>query len=104
MKTTFLKISAFVLLFALMGAGCEKEMDIQKAQGLILDSGDPSVDGCGWVIQINAIIYSPLKLDTEFQKDSLKINIEYRVLTTKTTCGGWQNPEYSKIEIIKIYT
>lgn len=25
MKTTFLKISAFVLLFSLMGAGCEKE-------------------------------------------------------------------------------
>lgn len=28
MKTTFLKISAFVLFFALMGAGCEKENKI----------------------------------------------------------------------------
>jgi hypothetical protein len=27
MKTTFIRLSAFVLLFALMGAGCEKEDD-----------------------------------------------------------------------------
>jgi hypothetical protein len=105
MKAIILKISFIFLFLSSMGAGCEKKEEqdnIQIKQGLVLNYGDPSVDGCGWVIQINEIIYSPLKLDAEFQKDSLKINIEYRVLNATATCG-WYNPGYSKIEIIKIY-
>lgn len=31
MKTTFFKISAFILLLALMGAGCEKEENISQS-------------------------------------------------------------------------
>jgi len=38
MKTTFLKISVFVLLFALMGSGCEKEKELppNTAKGKII--------------------------------------------------------------------
>jgi len=104
MKTTFLKISTFILLFALIGAGCEKKEEPNnnlKAEGLILDAGRPATDGCGWVFKTNGIIYSPVELDAKFQKDSLKVNVEYRILTTQATCG-WHSPGYSMIEIVKI--
>ena len=106
MKTTILKISVFVLLLSLMGAGCAKKEEPNnniKAEGLILDYGSPASDGCGWVIKINGNVYSPVELlDSKFQKDSLKINIEYRILPTQSTCGGWRTSGYVKIEILKI--
>ena len=104
METTILKLCTFILLFVLMGAGCEKdekdEKSILKAEGLIFNSGEPHLDGCGWQILIKDTIYSPIKLDDKFQKDDLMVNIEYHVLTTKRNCA-WST-QYSEIEIIKI--
>ena len=104
MKIALCKISIFVLLFALMGAGCEKdekcEKNVLSAEGLVFNSGEPSLDGCGWQILINDIVYSPIKLDVKFQKDDLKVNIEYHVLSTKKNCAF--STQYPEIEIIKI--
>lgn len=104
MKPTIFKISAIILFLALMEVGCEKKEEPNnnlKAEGLILDAGSPATDGCGWVFKTNGIIYSPIELDAKFQKDSLIVNVEYRILDTQATCG-WHSPGYSKIEIIKI--
>ncbi len=104
MKTTFIKLSVLVLLFTLMGAGCEKDEKFEKnvlsAEGLVFNSGELSLDGCGWQILINDVIYSPVKLDVKFQKDDLKVNVEYRVLSTKKKCAF--STQYPQIEIIKI--
>jgi hypothetical protein len=104
MKPIIFKLGAFILLIALMGAGCKKdikaEKSILKAEGLIFNSGEPHLDGCGWQILIKDTIYSPIKLDDKFQKDDLMVNVEYHVLTTKRNCA-WST-QYSEVEIIKI--
>ena len=51
MKITILKISAFVLLFALMGAGCEKEEYSDYVEGYIVGSFQCNdYDGRGFCI------------------------------------------------------
>jgi hypothetical protein len=51
MKTTFFKISAFILLLALMGSGCEKEeQDQLNYQGKVITLNQGS--GCMNIIEI----------------------------------------------------
>jgi hypothetical protein len=102
MKTTILKISVFALFFSLMGAGCEKEEpSMKKANGLVLYYGNPAVDGCGWMIKIDSIEYSPTNLDSMFQQDSLKVILDYDTLNSTWNCG-WREPGYQQIQIIEI--
>ncbi len=48
--------------------------------------GDPSLDGCGWVVEASEIIYMPKNLLPEFYIDSLKVRIKYKVLE-RVNCG-----------------
>lgn len=82
--------------------GCEKnKQDTLNSTGLILDYGDPAVDGCGWMIEINKLVYSPKSLDSSFRKDGLKVIIDYQQLSTIWNCG-WRSPGYKQIEIKNI--
>lgn len=100
---TILKISMVFLPLVIMGAGCEKnnETDILTGSGLILYYGDPAVDGCGWVIEVKDITYSPTNLDPKFKKDSLEVILNYRILKSIWNCG-WRNPGYQEIELSEI--
>jgi hypothetical protein len=107
MKTKKLKLFTLFLLLlpfcvVLLGAGCEKdEPDVQQADGLVLYYGNPAVDGCGWMIKIDNIEYSPTNLDSKFQQDSLKIILYYDTLNSTWNCG-WRDPGYQQIKIIDI--
>jgi hypothetical protein len=48
--------------------------------------GDPALDGCGWVVDAASTIYMPTNLLPEFQEDSLKVSIKYKV-TGRVNCG-----------------
>ena len=48
--------------------------------------GDPALDGCGWVVDVSSTIYMPNNLAPEFQVDSLKVRIKYKVLE-RVNCG-----------------
>jgi hypothetical protein len=55
-------LTAFILvLFGLFGTRCNKEE--LNINGLVLYYGNPSVDGCGWIIKIDTTEYSPINLD-----------------------------------------
>ena len=96
-------------LFVSTSFGCNKnsndnslsKLDNQNVPGLILYYGDPAVDGCGWMIEINKVIYSPITLDDAFKKDSLKVILDYQTLSTTWNCG-WRNPGYPQIKISNI--
>jgi hypothetical protein len=102
-----LKLIMFLTgVIVIISLGCRKEKDTASAlrvnaKGLVLFAGDPSVDGCGWLIQIDTINYSPIILDSEFKKDSLHILVDYELLNSKFRCG-WREPGLSQIEIKKI--
>jgi len=89
-----------VLFFGILILSCEKrdELNLKHAEGLVLYYGDPAVDGCGWIIQINKVDYSPVNLDAKFQKDSLKIVLDYQILKSTWNCG-WQGSGIQQIKI-----
>ncbi len=68
---------------------------------MVVYEGDPSVDGCGWLIQHGENFYSPVNLDPDFKTDSLKIILSYRTLESTWNCG-WRTPGYVQIEIVEI--
>jgi hypothetical protein len=72
-------------------------------EGLMLYYGDPAVGGCGWRVKVKDTIYSPTELDAEFQYDSLKVCLNYCILSPNSYCG-WGVTDYPKIEILDIKT
>ena len=73
----------------------------QDVLGMVLFKGDPAVDGCGWLIKIDTVLYSPIILGTNFQKDSLKVILDYELLNSTWNCG-WRIPGYFQINIKNI--
>lgn len=102
MKSSVLIIGLF--FFQLFG--CEKAMDMhqnesQNMAGLVLFFGEPAVDGCGWLIQVDTAYYSPINLEPEFKVDSLNVNLDFELQPDRWRCG-WRQPGYQKIQILKI--
>lgn len=63
--------------------------------------GDPSLDGCGWVVDASSTIYMPNNLSPEFYVDNLEVRIKYKVLE-RVNCGLVKDA-YLSIFIEKIY-
>lgn len=100
------KVRCVFLLFFVFGivsVSCDKksESDFQLMNGLVHNYGDPAVDGCGWMIEVDKVLFSPINLDANFQKDSLKVILDYEVLKSKWACG-WRSQGYPQIKIINI--
>ncbi|WP_375578423.1 hypothetical protein ABWH96_15510 [Marivirga tractuosa] len=103
-------------LFGLYAFGCESQSPVDKVpeeqidkipegqrdvEALVFYEGDPSVDGCGWLIQHDQDSYSPVNLDSVFKIDSLKVVLSYKILESTWNCG-WRLPGYKEIEILEI--
>ncbi|HWZ35819.1 MAG TPA: hypothetical protein VNW51_06640 [Mucilaginibacter sp.] len=77
-------ISVFSFSFCKKGEHVE-----QSANASIYNTGPIALDGCGWVIRIDSTKeYSPVNLDTAYMHSGLKVNISYRLLSTKYQCGS----------------
>ncbi len=100
---TILKILFLSGIIGVMAFSCEKnsQPEFQKSTGLILYYGDPSVDGCGWIIKMDTISYSPINLNTDYQIDSIHVVVKYQILNSTWNCG-WREPGYQQIKIIDI--
>lgn len=94
-----------VLFYILLLVSCKKNthngLDVHQGQGSVLFLGDPAVDGCGWVIEIGDITYSPVNINSAFQQDSLEVHVEFHKLDSYWNCG-WQSSGYQKIKIINM--
>ena len=62
-----------------------------KRDAVILDLGDPALDGCGWVTRItfgNQVRdYSPDSIPAELMVDQLEISLKYYIGESQQTCG-----------------
>lgn len=97
-----------LFLFGVYAFSCESQSPLEKesedqsnVSALIVYDGDPAVDGCGWLILHGQNTYSPVNLDSNFQTDSLKIVLNYKILESTWNCG-WREPGYRQIEILEI--
>lgn len=96
-----IKLTIFLVLsLGFLAISCEKkdELNQQHTNGLVLYYGDPAVDGCGWMIKIDTVVYAPVNLDANFQKDSLKVVVDYQTLKSTWNCG-WRSSGYQQIKI-----
>jgi hypothetical protein len=102
-KIVLRKICFIQALIIIAAFSCNKDEPevIDSQQGLVLFHGDPAVDGCGWLIEIGEEMYSPVNLKSEFQKDSLGVIVDYKILSSEWNCG-WREPGYRQIEILNI--
>jgi hypothetical protein len=96
-----------ISVLPIMPVGCRNDMEpadefsgTQKA--IVLFEGDPSVDGCGWLLSVNNKLYYPVNLQAAYHVDSLRVSVKYEVKTGTWTCG-WRTPGYEKIEITQIH-
>lgn len=84
-----MKIKKFSLITLIVTflfiVGCKNPPIYQY--GLIRDSGEVAVDGCGWIIEINALPYSPTNLSDDFKQDSLEVEIDFEESGGSFQCG-----------------
>jgi hypothetical protein len=69
---------------------------------VVLNSGAPAADGCGWIIRIPVTdsTYSPVNLSNEYKVSELKVRVKYKPLPTKFSCGWGANLREVSIESI----
>jgi hypothetical protein len=97
----FITLIFILVLPALIISSCKKGTNDIKANAIIIDTGDPAADGCGWLIKINSTdsTYSPKNLPVLYQIDSLKVHISYKRLTTRFGCGMSPGHGYYQIQL-----
>lgn len=97
----------FFVLLMLFVIGCGKRehqmlpKDTQVALGRLIDSGDPSYDGCGWLIDIEGNVFSVDHLEEEFKQNGLQVRVYYQNTKYHYLCGRGAKP-YSVIKIVKV--
>ncbi|MEM7085330.1 MAG: hypothetical protein AAF489_04060 [Bacteroidota bacterium] len=72
----------------------------QCQDAVIRDYGDPALDGCGFVVDIDSKIYMPKNLPKEYQVDELKVKMKFEVRDS-TRCGMIQYYEAISINEIR---
>ena len=65
--------------------GCRNENTLVDA--VIIDSGDVSADGCGWIVNVGNDYFHPQSLEAIYQVDGLHVIISYRKLNSQFMCG-----------------
>ncbi len=102
-------IALFIFSIGLYAFSCDNQTPIStidsegqsEVSGIVVYAGDPAVDGCGWLVQHQENVYSPINLDPSFNIDSLKVILSFKVLDSTWKCG-WREPGYKRIEILNI--
>ncbi len=56
----------------------ENCFSVQLAQ--IKWEGEPAVDGCGWVLQVEGVRYHPENLESQFKEDELSVSVTFQEL------------------------
>jgi hypothetical protein len=106
MKITPINKLLVITISCLLSAsyiGCKKDNNIKSDKtGTVINYGNPSADGCGWVIRVDQVDYKPENLDKTYEVNNLKVNIDYNLLKSSYQCGLAANIGFSYIHINSI--
>ena len=90
----FKTLSSIIFLFLIIStSGCKKENKVKQqtkfndVHALIVNTGPAAADGCGWLVKVDSTFYHTDNLPSEFEKDSLSVNINYELSNSKSPCG-----------------
>ncbi|GAA4909019.1 hypothetical protein [Mucilaginibacter defluvii] len=90
------------ITLASMFTACKKDKNEKQAEGIVLNTGSPAADGCGWLILMNNTMYSPDNLPASFMQDSLRVKVRYNNLSTRFSCGMIANNGFPQVHINNI--
>jgi hypothetical protein len=97
----------FLLVILLLAQGCNSKNNIVQKDdcsnckdAMVLNYGDPALDGCGWMLEVSSVTYKANNLPLEFKLDSLKVQVEYRI--AETIKCGMAAIEYPSVGLTKI--
>jgi hypothetical protein len=97
-----------LLLMFLIVTACQKntyyeDRDPKQLEDVatVLDTGNPALDGCGWLIKVGDTSYSPDNLPNEFKLNNAQVKIKYIVSDTKFSCG-FAGSGYNFIHLVDI--
>ena len=96
MKTSLL----FLSLFMLITLSCKKDEKLILAT--IKYSGGIAADGCGWLVRVDNVAYSPTNLDSAFMTYNLSVLVSFDEMDDSLTCGYGLNSNYPLITILKM--
>ncbi|MEP2936177.1 MAG: hypothetical protein ABJM06_12785 [Gilvibacter sp.] len=102
------KFSKALFLFTiLLVLSCNSKSNIvQKGdcdnckEAMVLNFGDPALDGCGWMLEVSSDTYMVNNLPSEFRVDSLKVQVEYKI--GEIAKCGVIGTEYQSVIVTKI--
>ncbi len=99
MKYSFVFI--FILIFSFGCEKCKFPVDTEWQEGVIQFTGEPELDGCGWLLFYKGESYYISSLEEEFMIDGLDVWFKGKVLDENYACGRGQT-EYAIQEISKM--
>lgn len=105
MKTKIILFTMSALFFLAGEIGCEKKSEdltnvVEKVA--IISFANPSVDGCGWLINIDNEDYHAVNLTDDFKVDKLKVLLKYKLLPSIWECPQWESRQYKEIKILEM--
>jgi len=72
------------------------------SKGLVVYTGAPEADGCGWTIEIGSVAYHPLNLDVLYQISDLPVLLKFKAEGEDFHCGFRIGFDYQSIRITEI--
>jgi len=91
---------SLLLVLSFLVVSCSKDKELLGTdweEGVVTFTGDPAVDGCGWLIVSEGVSYSAVSLPNEFLEEGLDVWYKAKVLREYLLCGL----EGTKIEILE---
>jgi hypothetical protein len=80
-----MKRIALLALVSIALGSCDKYKDYKR--GFIMDSGDITVNGCGYLLKLNGGGFvKPVYLNSAFQHDNMKVKVKLVLNGKKDTC------------------
>lgn len=95
-------ITAFLMLLAFVNCSTNTPEPLITHEGTIVWGGNPSKEGCGWLIRINDSVYKPTEIPAGFEVENLPINLSYKKLNSKFTCSWSLGISYIEVNEITI--
>lgn len=79
---------AFSLCFSCYSCKKSSGDQLPLKDAVVVDGGSIVVDGCGWLINVDAVTYSPTNLPSIWQKDGLPVKVSFFEFPAQRVCFG----------------
>lgn len=89
--------AGIVFMALLFTFSCKKEETLVHAK--IMDAGVQAADGCGWLMKVDDITYSPLNLNSKFMMDGLEVLVSFEETGDTFLCGIGAQLKYPIVNI-----